>query len=118
MQRSLANAFSILLIVGCSDGATSDALRARIDCAGNPDEPTVDCLVQHLSGRPPARVCWHLRYECHNRAIVTGGEFCVDVDPGRRARHRIPLSSLTRADACDLPTSSEIRDIRVARRWR
>jgi hypothetical protein len=45
--------------------------------------------------------------------VVTGGEFCADVEPGRRSARKIPISSLVHAERCDVPTSSEIRGIRV-----
>lgn len=106
----------LLLLLAALSGCESarDPVRARVDCAGNPNEPVVDCSVQHLSGTSFARVCWRLRYGCQNSTEVTGGEFCANVDPGRRAGARIPLTQLSHVESCDVATSSEIRDVRVS----
>jgi hypothetical protein len=112
MRRAVLVVLSILSNAACD--AARDPIRARVDCVGNPNEPVVDCSVQHLSGERLARVCWRLRYECQNLTEVTGGEFCASVDPGRRSNARIPLTRLSHIESCDVPTSSEIRDVRVS----
>jgi hypothetical protein len=113
-RAALATLALLVVAGGCRSRSGIDPLRARVDCAGSSREPVVECSIQHLGGNRSAEVCWRLRYECNNLTVVTGGEFCAEVEPGRRSARRIPIAALARAEACDLPVSSEIRDVRVA----
>ena len=68
------------LLLGCSSGS-AERVEARVECAGNAREPTIDCVVEHVAGKSPARVCWDLRYECKNQKVVRGTGFCLELRP-------------------------------------
>jgi hypothetical protein len=111
LRRRAELAFALVAFACSSRGA--EHVEARVECAGNAREPTIDCVVEHVAGKHAARVCWDLRYECNNQKIVSGTGFCLRLGPSTRAERRIPTTALPHALECDLALSSEVQNVRI-----
>lgn len=116
MKNANRGACALVLIlvsalVACKKSGGS--VDANVACKGTAD--TIDCNVTHKAGSAGANVCWGLKFTCQNGAVVTGDNFCQDVQPGAMAQKRIPISELKGFDKCDKAVSTQVVDLKLSK---
>ncbi|MDO5505454.1 MAG: hypothetical protein Q4F49_04065 [Pseudoxanthomonas suwonensis] len=88
---------------------------ARVDC-GTPGPHGVDCQVVRTGGPGAFEACWDLEISCQNNGVMTGASCHQVADGVPSGTQNMPVASFRNTEACDVPTSGQVRNLKITPR--